>query len=61
VQQYERQWVDESVPALHGLTRQALDDPVEREELDRLLATMEDRFVGPGTMNPGRVRRLLGL
>jgi len=62
VQHYERTWVDEPVPALHGLTpRQAMLDPVEREELDRLLAMMEDRFNGPGTMNPERVRGLLGL
>jgi hypothetical protein len=61
MQHYERTWVDEPVPALHGLTpREAMLDPVEREELDRLLATMEDRFDG-GTMNPDRVRGLLGL
>lgn len=38
MQQMERRWVDESIPALGGLTpRQAVGDPTRREDLDRLL------------------------
>ena len=66
----ERAWVDESIPALGGLTpRQALDDPTRREDLERLLKQMEAnqaalarRGPGPGAgFDAGRVRRLLGL
>jgi hypothetical protein len=61
---HERRWVDEPVPALHGLTpREAVDDPVERVALERLLADMERRAasLGAGAMDPDRVRRLLGI
>ena len=37
----ERRWLDESIPALGGRTpREAADDPIGREELTRLLASL---------------------
>jgi hypothetical protein len=57
--EYERRWVDESIPALGGLTpRQALDDPTRRGDLLTLLREFDER---PGMMNPARLRELLGL
>jgi hypothetical protein len=57
----ERRWVDEPVPALRGLTpRQAADDPVAREELERLLRSFDDRR-GAGGFDTDRIRELLGL
>jgi hypothetical protein len=66
---FEDQWLDESIPALGGLTpRQAAADRDARRELDALLKDMEwsDRRAGPrranqGGMNPARLRALLGL
>ena len=61
MQERERRWVDEPVPALRGLTpRQAADDPVAREELERLLRTLDDRR-GSGGFDTDRIRDLLGL
>jgi hypothetical protein len=60
----ERRWIDESVPALAGLTpRQAADDPTRVDELRRLI----DSFPEPDpdaefiTFRPSRLRELLGL
>ncbi|MGH9276667.1 MAG: YecA family protein [Acidimicrobiales bacterium] len=62
---FERQWVDESVPALAGLTpRQASEDPTRRDELRRLIASFpgpEGLPPGAMTMRPDRLRELLGL
>jgi len=66
---FENQWLEESIPALGGLTpRQAAADKMARRELDALLKDMEwgDRRAGPrqanqGTMDPARLRVLLGL
>jgi len=49
------------VPALRGLTpREAADDPVAREDLERLLRTMADDRLGPGGFDADRIRVLLG-
>lgn len=62
---FEASWVDESIPALGGLTpRQALDDPKERPELEALLDDMAwelRRAGGSGLMDPTRIRGLLGI
>jgi hypothetical protein len=65
---YEEQWVDESIPALGGVTpRQALDDPTRRDDLFRLLDRMEatDAHRSPEQralgMRTSRLRELLGL
>ncbi len=48
MEDHERRWVDEPVPALHGLTpREALDDPVERVALERLIDGMRHRPTHP--------------
>jgi hypothetical protein len=63
VLEQERRWLDESIPALGGRTpREAAADPIGREELTQLL----DSFPGPtpdnpGTFDPDRLRRALGL
>jgi hypothetical protein len=61
---FERQWCDEEVPALGGVTpRQAAADPTRREALERLITSFE-RFDAPTdaiTMRPQRLRELLGL
>lgn len=63
VRQYEDAWLDESVPALAGLTpREAAADPTRRPDLIRLL----DSFPTPGPREPGlmsadRLRAALGL
>jgi hypothetical protein len=61
----ELEWVDESIPALGGLTpRQALDDPTRREDLLALVREL-DRSPGLGNggqgFDAGRIRSLLGL
>jgi hypothetical protein len=57
---HEEMWIDESIPALGGLTpRQALDDPSRREDLLALLRE-EDREGGTG-YSASRIRSLLGL
>ena len=61
----EQRWLQESVPALGGLTpRQAAEDPTRREEVLRLIASFptEDDLPSPAvTMRPARLRALLGL
>ena len=62
----EDRWVDESVPALGGLTpRQAKDDPTRREDLLALLREFEQRELPDGapfaTFNVARLRAKLGL
>lgn len=66
MQQAEQRWVDESVPALGGVTpRQAADDPTRRGDLERLLAEFDEAAgatpPGMGTFDVGRLRHLLGL
>jgi hypothetical protein len=59
----EQRWLDEEIPALGGSTpREAAADPIGREQLVQLL----DSFPGatpdnPGTFDPDRLRRALGL
>ncbi len=72
IRKKESEWVDESIPALGGLTpRQALDDPTRREDLLALLREMGGtsrlsggsrggRGGGQG-FDAGRIRSLLGL
>ena len=64
IRERERAWVDESIPALGGLTpRQALDDPTRREDLEALLRDMDrHQAEGPGRgFDSGRIRSLLSL
>jgi hypothetical protein len=63
VADYERRWLDESIPALGGRTpREAAGDPIGREELTRLLASFPIPEPGDvGAMDPDRVRAALGL
>ena len=58
---YERKWLDLTIPALNGLTpRQAAADPTRREDLVQLLATFPDTDA-PTEMSAGRLRAALGL
>ena len=61
----ERKWIDESVPALGGLSpREAALDPTRREDLLALLSEFDRRTTGDasiGTFNVDRIRGLLGL
>ena len=61
----ERNWIDEAVPALGGLTpRQAAADRRVRPELEALLddfAWQDRQAHAPGLMDPARIRALLGL
>ena len=61
----EQRWLDDSVPALAGLTpRQAAADPTRRDELRRLIAsfpTGDGMTEGAFTMRPARLRELLDL
>ncbi len=61
----EQRWLDESVPALAGLTpRQAAADPTRRDELRRLIASFpadDGMPEGAFTMRPARLRELLDL
>jgi hypothetical protein len=60
VREHERGWLDESIPALSGVTpREAAADPSRREDLIRLLAGFPPG--GPGMMDPDRLRAVLGL
>ncbi|MEX0826167.1 MAG: SEC-C domain-containing protein [Acidimicrobiia bacterium] len=65
IREKERAWVDESIPALGGLTpRQAVDDPTRREDLLRLLRSLErwpDMPTNAVTFDPARLRALLGI
>ena len=55
---YESDWLDMSIPALHGLTpREAAADPTRHEDLRRLFAYMESRG---GPMDIERLRERLG-
>lgn len=59
---YERHWLDESIPALNGLTpRQAADDPTRRDDLIRLLAGFPSGAAAGRGMNADRLREALGL
>jgi hypothetical protein len=61
VRDHERKWLDESIPALAGITpRQASADPTRRDDLIKLLDSFpaSDR---PDTMSPARLRAALGL
>ncbi len=63
---YERKWLDMSLPALAGLTpRQAADDPTRREDLLALLTSFERSESADDTnssfMRADRLRTLLGI
>ena len=59
---YEKQWLDMAIPALHGLTpRQAAEDPTRRDDLARLLASFDDDDDSPMVMSARRLRAVLGL
>jgi hypothetical protein len=62
----ERRWVDESIPALGGLTpRQAADDPTRRADLQRLLDEFDAQSTrlppGARSFDVARLRALLDL
>lgn len=61
----ERRWLDESVPALAGMSpREAAIDPTRREELRRLIASFPSADglpEGALTMRPHRLRQMLDL
>ncbi len=63
VADYERRWLDESIPALGGRTpREAAADPIGREELEQLLDSLPSPAAGDvGAMDPQRLRSALGL
>jgi hypothetical protein len=63
IHEHEVRWIDESIPALGGRTpREAVGDPVGREEVVQLLAGMPDlEEMGGFGMDPERIRSLLGL
>jgi hypothetical protein len=57
----EERWIDESIPALGGRTpRDAITDPIGREQVEQLLASVPI-IDDPGAMSPVRLRALLGL
>jgi hypothetical protein len=60
---HERRWVDESIPALGGRTpRDAITDPIGREQVRQLLASFPEPPLGHvGGMRASRLRALLGL
>jgi hypothetical protein len=59
----EQRWLDESIPALDGQTpREAAADPIGRERLEQLFASLPGPTPdNPGTFDPDRLRRALGL
>jgi len=61
--EHEVRWIDESIPALGGRTpREAVQDPVGREEVVQLLASFPDLDAMGGIgMDPERIRSLLDL
>ena len=64
MRQQEDRWLDESVPALGGLTpRAAAADPTRREQLVALLHEFDQHSPPPGaaTFDTGRLRGALGL
>ena len=59
---YERKWVEDSIPALGGLTpREALLDPVRRRDLMGLLDDIAVNETSPHSMSASRIRALLGI
>lgn len=61
IRKYERQWLDDSIPALDGYTpRQAAADPTRRDDLIRLLDSFPQEE-WPGAMSVRRLREALGL
>ncbi|MHB8317629.1 MAG: SEC-C metal-binding domain-containing protein [Acidimicrobiales bacterium] len=63
---FENRWLEESIPALGGLTpRQAVNDPTRREDLLRLLREYDDLSAGNLSggigLDPTRLRDLLGI
>lgn len=61
VADFERSWLDESIPALGGITpREAAEDPTRREDLIRLLNTFPAAGK-PTEMDGSRLRAALGL
>ena len=61
IAQYESDWLDESIPALDGVTpRAAAADPTRREDLIRLLDTFPANG-SPLEMDGSRLRAALGL
>jgi hypothetical protein len=64
LQQMERRWCDEPVPALDGLRpRDAVEDPTRRDDVARLIASFPkiDPASGAFGLRPDRLRELLGL
>jgi hypothetical protein len=58
----ETTWLDETIPALEGLTpRQAAADPTRRDDLIRLLDSFPEADGNPLAMDPDRLRAALGL
>lgn len=60
---YEQRWLDMSIPALDGRTpRDAVADPVGREQVEHLLQSMpKTDSADLTTMNADRLRAALGL
>jgi hypothetical protein len=59
---YERKWLDESIPALGGHSpRECAGDPTRRADLILLLDSFPPDSGQPGTMSPDRLRAALGL
>jgi hypothetical protein len=59
---YEEKWLDMAVPALGGRTpREAVTDPVGREQVEQLLAGFPPAPTDGTGMDAMRLRRLLGL
>jgi hypothetical protein len=64
VRQKEIEWIDESIPALGGMTpREALDDPTRREDLLALLRELDAQRLPDGAsgFDANRIRGLLGI
>ena len=65
IREQESRWLDESIPALSGLTpRQAAADPTRREDLVALLNEFDDRHrevAGFTTFDVSRLRRELDI
>jgi tetratricopeptide (TPR) repeat protein len=59
---YEAAWLDDSIPALGGLTpRQCAEHPTRRPDLIRLLDSFPPETGEPGQMSATRLRSALGL
>ena len=60
--QLERRWINESIPALGGLTPlQCVADPTRRRDVERLIASFPPTPAGMISQRPERLRSLLGL